>query len=178
MLSPLFSQSDFTFSYHKLKITWQFHHYAPRLAARKTNCSWLVGFKTCVIRSAKPALPCKKSLNSPKAKDISLKTRDISLKARDFSQKTRDILKPKAVLSVYTEDAAELPLLKCNKIQESISSRTRTRVYTLEFYVFCCHICHSILQVPVKHGVILFSRAFDHMKTQRIAVTHLGAAQK
>ena len=68
------------------------------------------------------ALPCKKSLESPKAKDISQKTRDISLKARD-------ILKPKAVMSVYAEDAAELPLLKCNNIQESISSRARVRAY-------------------------------------------------
>ena len=56
-------------------------------------------------------------------------------------------------------------------------SRAYARI-TLEFYVFCCHVCHSILQVSVKHCIILFSRAFDHMKTQWIAVTRLGAAQK
>ena len=59
------------------------------------------------------ALPCKKSLEFPKARDISQKTRDISQKARDISLKTRDILKPKAVLSVYAEDTAEIPLPKC-----------------------------------------------------------------
>ena len=69
----------------------------------------------------------------------------------------------------------------CLSVKQTIFSllaRTRTRVYTLEFYVFCCHICHSVLQVFVKHCVILVLRAFDHVKSQRIAVTRLGAAQK
>ena len=37
-------------------------------------------------------------------------------------------MKPKAVLSVYTEDAAELPLLKCNKIKNQFPL-ARVRAY-------------------------------------------------
>ena len=80
------------------------------------------------------ALPRKKSLKSPKAKDISKKTRDISLKTRHISLKTRhispkirDILKPKAVMSVYAEDAAEIPLLKCNKINVFVKPNEQNR---------------------------------------------------
>ena len=134
MLSPLFSQSDFTFSYHKLKITWQFHHYASRFLLEKQTAHGLWASKHA-------ALPCKKSIESPKAKDISQKTRhisqkirDISLKAKDISQKTRDvsrkerdILKPKAVLSIYAEDAAEIPLLKCNKINVFVKPNEQNR---------------------------------------------------
>ena len=44
-------------------------------------------------------------------------------------------MKPKAVLSVYTEDAAELPLLKCNKIQNQFPL-ARVRAYNTRVLCF------------------------------------------
>ena len=169
MLSPLFLQSDFTFSYHKLKITWQFHHYAPRLSARKTNCSWLASFKTCGIRSQIRHCPAKNHSNpqkqgifpqkprdiSQKTRHISQKIRDISLKTRDFSQNTRhisrkarDILKPNAVLSIYAEDAAEIPLPKC-KTNDILPPRAHAyaRIYTRVLCFLLSHLSQCFASI-------------------------------
>ena len=107
---------------------------------------------------------CKKSLESPKTRDISLKARDISQKTRDFSkkakdisQKTRDILKPKAVLSVYTEDAAELPLLKCNKIQNQfLRAHAYARIYTRVLCFLLSHLSQCLASICKTLRYIVF----------------------
>jgi len=83
--------------------------------------------------------PQKQRTFPKKTRDISLKAKGISRKIRDISLKTRDILKPKAVLSVYTEDAAELPLLKCNKIQNQFP---HAHAYARNTRVLCFLLSH------------------------------------
>ena len=136
MLSPLFSQSDFTFSYHKLKITWQFHHYAPRLSARKTNCSWLASFKTCGIRSQMRHCPVKNHSNLQKQRTF-LKKQGIYL----WKQGTFWNLRPWCLFMLRTRRNYH-----CSSVIKSKNQFPRAHAYARIYIRVLCFLLSHLSQ--------------------------------